>query len=58
MLMMNSFSPGLAAHGYICYLSDSQIEVITTGVTLAFTDSSGVVACQGADMLKKWIEHW
>lgn len=49
MLMLNSFSLGLAAHGYICYLSDSQTEVIIAGAILAFTDYSVVVACQGAD---------
>lgn len=58
MLMMNSFSLGLAAHGYICYLSGSQTEVTITGAVLAFTDYSIVAACHGADMLMKWIKCW
>lgn len=58
MLMMNSFPLGLAAHGYICYLSDSQIEVIITGLILAFTDYSIVVTYQDADTLMKWIKCW
>lgn len=58
MLVMNSLSLGLAALGYICYLSDSQIEVIIAGVILAFTDHSIVFACQCTDTLMKWIKCW